>query len=55
MIKLILPIIGVLLSLSSSACVGAGYSSGRGWFVWPGGLVFLVVIIIVVLLVRRRR
>jgi len=21
-----------------SGCVAVGYSSGRGWFVWPGGL-----------------
>lgn len=54
-IKRIFPIIVVLLSLSSSACVGVGYSRGSGWFVWPGGLGLLLVIIVVVLLLRRRR
>ncbi|MEP7342540.1 MAG: hypothetical protein ABI977_32735 [Acidobacteriota bacterium] len=40
--------------LASSSCVGVGYSSRGGWFVWPGGVGLLVVIIIVVLLLRRR-
>jgi hypothetical protein len=25
-----------------SGCVAVGYSSGRGWNVWPGGLGFLL-------------
>lgn len=43
------------LSLSASSCVAVGYSSGGGWFVWPGGLGLLLVIIVIFLLVRRRR
>jgi hypothetical protein len=53
--KNILAIFTLLLALSMSSCVAVGYSSGGGWFVWPGGLGLLVVIIIVILLVRRRR
>lgn len=44
-----------LVSLSQSSCVAVGYSSGGGWFIWPGGLGLLVLIIVVILLVRRRR
>jgi protein-S-isoprenylcysteine O-methyltransferase Ste14 len=37
-----------------SGCVAVGYSSGGGWFIWPGGLgLLLVVVVIVVLLLRR--
>jgi hypothetical protein len=35
--------------------MAVGYSSGGGWFIWPGGLGLVVLIIVVVLLVRRRR
>lgn len=38
-----------------SGCVAVGYSSGGGWFIWPGGLGLLVVILLVVFLLRRRR
>jgi hypothetical protein len=48
-------ILTLLLALSMSSCIGVGYSSGGGWFVWPGGLGLLLVIIVVILLVRRRR
>jgi hypothetical protein len=44
-----------LLVLTMSSCIGVGYSSGGGWFVWPGGLGLLIVIIVVILLARRRR
>jgi hypothetical protein len=40
--------------LALSSCVGVGYSSRGGWFVWPGGLGLLVVIVVIVLLLRRR-
>lgn len=43
-----------LLLLFSQGCVVAGYSSGRGWFIWPGTLVILLVIAVLFLLSRRR-
>ncbi len=49
--------IGVLtafLALTQSACIGVGYSSGGGWFVWPGGLGLLLVIALIYFVVRRR-
>lgn len=53
--KNLLTIVGALLVLSQSSCVGVGYSSGGGWFIWPGGLGLVVLIIVVIFLVRRRR
>ena len=44
-----------LLTLSFSSCLGVGYSSRGGWFVWPGGLGLLVIILLVVFFMRRRR
>jgi ABC-type proline/glycine betaine transport system permease subunit len=37
-----------------SGCVAVGYSSGRGWFVWPGGLGLLIIVLIIVFVSRRR-
>ena len=31
-------------TLGLSGCLVAGYSSGRGWFVWPGSLGLLVIV-----------
>lgn len=44
-----------LVALTQSACIGVGYSSGGGWFIWPGGLGLVVVLAILFLLLRRRR
>jgi hypothetical protein len=41
-------------TLGLSGCLMVGYSSGGGWFVWPGGLGLLVVVLIVVFVMRRR-
>ena len=41
-------------TLGLSGCLAAGYSSGGGWFIWPGSLGFLVIVLVIVLLVRRR-
>jgi hypothetical protein len=41
-------------TLGLSGCLVAGYSSGGGWFVWPGSLGLLVIVLIVVFLMRRR-
>jgi len=49
-----LGIITLLLVLSSGCVVAGGYSSGRGWFIWPGTIGFLLVVAVLFLLFRRR-
>jgi len=45
-----------ILPLLSSGCVFVGgYSSGRGWFIWPGSFVITLVLVVLFLLLRRRR
>jgi hypothetical protein len=45
-----------VLALSQPACVVAGgYSSDRGFYVWPGSLLSILVIVVLLLLLRRRR
>ena len=39
-------------ALGLSGCLVAGYSSGGGWFVWPGSLGLLVVVVLIVFLIR---
>jgi hypothetical protein len=41
-------------TLGLSGCLVAGYSSGGGWFVWPGSLGLLVIVLVIVFLARRR-
>ena len=44
-----------LLLLLSSGCVVVGcYSSGRGWFIWPGTILVFLVVVVLFLLSRRR-
>lgn len=43
------------LSLSQTGCIVAGYRSGGGWFVWPGGLSILLIVLVLFFLARRRR
>lgn len=52
--KIIALLMLLSLQLASASCVGVGYSSRGGWFVWPGGLGLLLILIVVVLLLRRR-
>jgi len=44
----------LLLLLSSGCVVAGGYSSGGGWFIWPGTIGFLLVVAVLFLLFRRR-
>jgi hypothetical protein len=44
----------MLLTLPGCVVVG-GYSSERGWFLWPGTIVLFFVGVILFLLFRRRR
>ncbi len=49
-------ILMLLLSLTQPACIVAGgYSSDRGFYVWPGSLISIVVIVLLLLMLRRRR
>ncbi len=43
-----------IATLGLSGCLVAGYSSGGGWFIWPGSLGLLVIVLVIVLLMRRR-
>ena len=47
-------IITLLLLFSSGCVVVGGYSSGRGWFIWPGTIGILIVLAILFLVFRRR-
>ena len=46
--------ITLLLLFSSGCVVAGGYSSGGGWFIWPGTIGILVVVAVLFLLFRRR-
>lgn len=48
-------IIALIQLLSSGCVVVGGYSSERGWYIWPGTIVIFVVVVILFLLLRRRR
>jgi len=50
-----LAVITLLLLFSSGCVVVGGYSSGRGWFIWPGSIGILLVVAVLFLLLRRRR
>jgi hypothetical protein len=43
----------LLLCGTLTGCLVAGYSSGGGWFIWPGGLGLLVIVAVVIFLMRR--
>jgi hypothetical protein len=50
----VLPLL--FLALTQPACIVAGgYSSDRGFYIWPGSLLTIVVMIAVLFLLRRRR
>ena len=47
--------LGLLILMLTSGCVVVGgYSSGRGWFLWPGTIVIFLVIAVIFVLLRRR-
>ena len=50
-----LGILVATLLLSSGCVVAGGYSSGRGFFLWPGTIVMFVIAAILFLFLRRRR
>ena len=53
--KLKIAIASLSLLASTGCIVVGGYSSDRGWFIWPGTIVLLVIGLILFLLFKRRR
>ncbi len=50
------PLVVALLALAQPGCVVAGgYSSGRGFYVWPGSVVSILIVVVLLLMLRRRR
>jgi len=47
-------IVSLILMLTSGCVVVGGYSSGRGWYLWPGSIVIFVVVAVIFVLLRRR-
>src|SRR3984893_14056966 len=47
-------LVACVATLGLSGCLVAGYSSGGGWFVWPGSLGLLIVVVLIAFFVRRR-
>ncbi len=48
-------IIAIILVMLPGCVVVGGYSSERGWYLWPGTIVILLVVAVFALLLRRRR
>ena len=44
----------LILCGALTGCIGIGYSSRGGWFLWPGGFGLVVIILVFLLLSRRR-
>jgi len=47
-------LLSLILVLTNGCVVVGGYSSGRGWFLWPGSIVLIILFAIIFLLFRRR-
>lgn len=45
--------LGLAMGFALLGCLVAGYTSGGGWWVWPGSLVITLVLVLVWLLTRR--
>jgi hypothetical protein len=54
-VKLKLAIASLLLLASTGCIVVGGYSSDRGWFIWPGSIVLILVGLVLFLLMLFRR
>ena len=48
-------IISIILIMLPGCVVVGGYSSERGWFLWPGTIVIFLVVAVFVVLLRRRK
>jgi len=47
-------VVSLILMLTSGCVVVGGYSSERGWYLWPGTIVIFLVMAVIFLLLRRR-
>jgi hypothetical protein len=47
-------VVTLLLMLTNGCVVVGGYSSGRGWFLWPGSIVLIILFAVLFLLFRNR-
>jgi fatty acid desaturase len=55
-VKLKLAVASLLLLASTGCVVVGGYSSGRGFWLWPGSIVFLLIgLFLLLMMVFRRR
>lgn len=45
-----LPVMAGMLS----GCLVAGYTAGRGWFVWPGGVGLVIMLLVLLFLLRGK-
>lgn len=50
-----LSILSLILLASPGCVVVGGYSSERGWFLWPGTIVIFIVGLLLMLLLKSRR
>jgi len=46
-------LVGALLCVPLAGCLVVGYTSGGGWWVWPGSLAITLVLLLMWLLSRR--
>ena len=51
---LVKAVLGAALCLPLAGCLVAGYSSGGGWWVWPGSLAITVLMLLTMFLLSRR-
>ncbi len=55
-VKLKLAVASLMLLASTGCVVVGGYSSGRGFWLWPGSIVFLLIgLLLLALMFFRRR
>ena len=52
--KLLTVLAACFATFGLSGCLVAGYSSGGGWFIWPGSLGIIVIVLLILFLLRRR-
>jgi hypothetical protein len=53
MLRSLLAAIGLAACVGLSGCLVAGYSSGGGWWAWPGSVVITLLVLLWALLSRR--
>jgi len=54
-VKLKVVIVSLMLVASTGCVVVGGYSSDRGWYIWPGSIVLILVGLLLFLLMFFRR